>query len=302
MNRRQLSQLAVLAAVAEHRSFRAAAKELLVAPSAVSHAISSLEESLGVRLLARTTRSVAPTEEGRLLLERLRPALEEIGVALEAVNDTRGKPAGNLRVTVPRFASDILLAPRLGDFLNLYPDITLEIANEDGFTDIVKEGFDAGIRLEESLEADMIAVRISPNLTTVIAASPEYFERYPKPQHPRDLVHHRCIKRRFTNGSIYRWEFEKDGQELIVAVDGPLVVSEDRLALLAALNGAGLAYLFDMRVHTELSAGRLVRVLEDWCAPYPGPFVYYPSRRQMRPALRAFIDFFRYVARDAGGR
>ncbi|MDO3433276.1 LysR family transcriptional regulator [Rhizobium sp. CBN3] len=302
MNRRQLSQLAVLAAVSEHRSFRAAAKELLVAPSAVSHAISSLEESLGVRLLARTTRSVAPTEEGRLLLERLRPALEEIGVALEAVNDTRGKPAGNLRVTAPRFASDILLAPRLGDFLNAYPDITLEIANEDGFTDIVKEGFDAGIRLEESLEADMIAVRISPNLTTVIAASPEYFERYPKPEHPRDLVHHRCIKRRFTNGSIYRWEFEKDGQELIVAVDGPLVVSEDRLALLAALNGAGLAYLFDMRVHTELSAGRLVRVLEDWCAPYPGPFVYYPSRRQMRPALRAFIDFFRYVARDAGGR
>ncbi|MBB3132804.1 DNA-binding transcriptional LysR family regulator [Rhizobium pisi] len=302
MNRTQLSQLAVLAAVSEHRSFRAAARELLVAPSAVSHAISSLEESLGVRLLARTTRSVAPTEEGRLLLERLRPALEEIAVALEAVTDARDKPAGNLRITAPRFASDILLATRLGDFLNLYPDITLEIANEDGFTDIVKEGFDAGIRLEESLEADMIAVRISPNLTTVIAASPEYFERYPKPEHPRDLVRHRCIKRRFTNGSIYRWEFEKDGQELVVPVDGPLIVSEDRLALLAALNGAGLAYLFNMRVHSELAAGRLVRVLEDWCAPYPGPYLYYPSRRQMRPALRAFIDFFRYVEKDTGGR
>ncbi|ANM15257.1 LysR family transcriptional regulator protein [Rhizobium sp. N541] len=239
MNRTQLSQLAVLAAVSEHRSFRAAAKELLVAPSAISHAISSLEESLGVRLLARTTRSVAPTEEGRLLLDRLRPALEEIDIALEAVRDTRARPAGNPRITAPRFASDLLLAPRLGDFLNLYPDITLEIANEDGFTDIVKEGFDAGIRLEESLEADMIAVKISPDLTTVIAASPDYFERYPKPEHPRDLVHHRCIKRRFTNGSIYRWEFEKDGQELVVAVEGPLVVSEDRLALLAALNGAG---------------------------------------------------------------
>jgi len=302
MNRTQLSQLAVLAAVSEHRSFRAAARELLVAPSAVSHAISSLEESLGVRLLARTTRSVAPTEEGRLLLERLRPALEEIAVALEVVTDARDKPAGNLRITAPRFASDILLATRLGDFLNLYPDITLEIANEDGFTDIVKEGFDAGIRLEESLEADMIAVRISPNLTTVIAASPEYFERYPKPEHPRDLVRHRCIKRRFTNGSIYRWEFEKDGQELVVPVDGPLIVSEDRLALLAALNGAGLAYLFNMRVHSELAAGRLVRVLEDWCAPYPGPYLYYPSRRQMRPALRVFIDFFRYVEKDTGGR
>ncbi|NNG69694.1 LysR family transcriptional regulator [Rhizobium laguerreae] len=302
MNRTQLSQLAVLAAVSEHRSFRAAAKELLVAPSAISHAISSLEESLGVRLLARTTRSVAPTEEGRLLLERLRPALDEIDIALEAARDTRAKPAGNLRITAPRFASDLLLAPRLGDFLNLYPDITLEIANEDGFTDIVKESFDAGIRLEESLEADMIAVRVSPDLTTVIAASPEYFEHHPKPEHPRDLVRHRCIKRRFTNGSIYRWEFEKDGQELVVSVDGPLVVSEDRLALLAALNGAGLAYLFDMRVNAELASGKLVRVLEDWCAPYAGPFLYYPTRRQMRPALRAFIDFFRYSGQGTGGR
>ncbi|MBW9112408.1 LysR family transcriptional regulator [Rhizobium cauense] len=296
MNRTQLAQLAVLAAVSERRSFRAAAKELQIAPSAVSHAVSSLEESLGVRLLARTTRSVAPTEEGRLLLQRLKPALDEIGIALEAVTEAGGRPAGNLRVTAPRFASDILLAPRLGEFLNRYPDITLEIANEDGFIDIVREGFDAGIRLEESLEADMIAVRASPNLTTVIAGSPDYFERHPKPLHPSDLVNHRCIKRRFTNGTIYRWEFEKDGQELVVAVNGPLIVSEDRLALVAALNGAGLAYLFDLRVEDELASGKLVRVLEDWCSPYPGPFIYYPSRRQMRPALRAFIDFFRYVA------
>jgi DNA-binding transcriptional LysR family regulator len=294
MDRTQLSQLAVLAAVSEHRSFRAAAKELTIAPSAVSHAISRLEESLGVRLLARTTRSVSPTEEGRLLLERLMPALEEIAVALEAVSDTRGKPAGNLRITAPRFASDILLAPRLGDFLNTYPDITLEIANEDGFTDIVEQGFDAGIRLEESLEADMIAVRISPNLQTVIAGSPAYFKTHDKPLHPRDLVNHRCIKRRFTNGAIYRWEFEKDGQELIVSINGPLIVSEDRLGLLAALDGVGLAYLFNMRVEEELASGQLIRVLEDWCAPYPGPFLYYPSRRQMRPVLRAFVDFFKY--------
>ncbi|MDM9647048.1 LysR family transcriptional regulator [Rhizobium sp. S163] len=295
MNRTQLAQLAVLATVAERRSFRAAAKELEIAPSAVSHAVSSLEESLGIRLLARTTRSVAPTEEGRLLLQRLKPALDEIGIALEAVSEAGGRPAGTLRVTAPRFASDILLAPRLGEFLNRYPDITLEIANEDGFIDIVREGFDAGIRLEESLEADMIAVRASPNLTTVIAASPDYFKHHPKPLHPSDLVDHRCIKRRFTNGTIYRWEFEKDGRELVVPVDGPLIVSEDRLALIAALNGVGLAYLFDLRVKDELASGKLVRVLEDWCAPYPGPFIYYPSRRQMRPALRAFIDFFRYT-------
>jgi DNA-binding transcriptional LysR family regulator len=293
MNRTQLSQLAVLAAVAANRSFRAAAKELTIAPSAVSHAISSLEESLGVRLLARTTRSVAPTEEGRLLLERLGPALEEIGTALDAVIDARSRPAGNLRVTAPRFASDVILGPRLGDFLNAYPDITLEIANEDAFIDIIEGGFDAGIRFEESLDADMIAVRISSDLRTVIAGSPAYFERYPKPLHPQDLVHHRCIKRRFANGSIYRWEFEKDGRELIVSIDGPLTVSEDRLSLLGALSGAGLAYLFDMRVHNELVEGKLIRVLEDWCPPYRGPFLYYPSRRQMRPALRAFIDFFK---------
>jgi DNA-binding transcriptional LysR family regulator len=293
MNRTQLSQLAVLATVAAHRSFRAAAKELAIAPSAVSHAISSLEESLGVRLLARTTRSVAPTEEGQRLLERLRPALDEIGIALEAVIDARDRPAGNLRITAPRFASDILLGPRIGDFLNAYPDITLEIANEDGFIDIVDQGFDAGIRMEESLDADMIAVRISPEMRTVIAASPAYFATHPIPVHPRDLVAHRCIKRRFSNGTIYRWEFDKDGEALVVAVGGPLVVSEDRLALLAALNGAGLAYLFNMRVDDEVAGGRLVRVLEDWCQPYPGPFLYYPSRRQLRPALRAFIDFFK---------
>jgi DNA-binding transcriptional LysR family regulator len=295
MNRTQLSQLAVLAAVAAHRSFRGAGKELSIAPSAVSHAVSSLEESLGVRLLARTTRSVSPTEEGKLLLERLAPALEEIEIALEDTLAARGRPAGNLRITAPRFASDLLIALRLGDFLNAYPDITLEIANEDGFSDIVEEGFDAGIRLVESLEADMIAVKVSPDIRTVIAGSPAYFEKNPKPLHPRDLVHHRCIKRRFTNGAIYRWEFEKDGRELIVAVDGPLIVTEDRLAVLAALNGAGLAYLFDMRVEEELAEGRLIRVLEDWCPPYPGFYIYYPSRRQMRPALRAFLDFFKYT-------
>lgn len=294
MNRTQLSQLAVLAAVAAHRSFRAAAKEMAIAPSAVSHAIGSLEESLGVRLLARTTRSVAPTEEGRRLLERLQPALDEIGIALEAVIDARDRPAGNLRITAPRFASDILLGPRIGDFLNAYPDITLEIANDDRFVDIVELGFDAGIRMQDSLDADMIAVRIAPDMRTVIAGSPAYFARHPIPLHPDDLAAHRCIRRRFANGTIYRWEFDRGDEAMVVAVDGPLIVSEDRLAMLAALNGAGLAYLFDMRVEDEVAKGRLLRVLADWCQPYPGPVLYYPSRRQMRPALRAFIDFFKF--------
>ncbi|HXV32003.1 MAG TPA: LysR family transcriptional regulator, partial [Sinorhizobium sp.] len=200
MNRTQLSQLTVLSAVAAHGSFRGAARELGIAPSAVSHAVASLEASLGVRLLARTTRSVAATEEGRRLLERLRPALDEIAHALQLAADASERPAGNLRITAPRFAADLILAPRLGAFLARYPDVVLEIANEDGFTDIVEEGYDAGVRLGESLEADMIAVRVGPELTSAVVAAPCYFERFSRPLHPRDLAAHRCIRRRFSNG------------------------------------------------------------------------------------------------------
>lgn len=294
MNRTQLSQLAVLSAVASHGSFRGAAKELGIAPSAVSHAVSSLEASLGVRLLARTTRSVAATEEGKRLLERLRPALDDIAHALQRAAEARERPAGNLRITAPRFAVDLILAPRLGDFLGRYPDIVLEIANEDGFTDIVQGGYDAGIRLGESLQADMIAVKIGPDLTSAVVAAPSYFERFAPPRHPRDLAAHRCIRRRFSNGTIYRWEFERDGEEITVSVNGPLILGEDRPIIKATLGGAGLAYLFESRVSDYVAQGGLVRVLDDWCAPYAGPYLYYPSRGLMRPALRAFIDFFRH--------
>ena len=294
MTRTQLAQLAVFAAVAAHRSFRAAAKELAIAPSAVSHAVSSLEASLGVRLLGRTTRSVSPTEEGMRLLDRLRPALDEIGTALESLVEGRDTPSGNLRITAPRFAADLLIAPRLGAFLNAFPDIILEIADEDGFTDIVDAGFDAGIRLGESLEGDMIAIKFGPQLRAAIVAAPAYFAKRPRPLHPRDLAQHRCIRRRFSNGGIYHWEFEKNGEEITVPITGPLILGEDRLVIAAALGGAGLAYAFEARVEAELANGRLTRVLEDWCEPYAGAYLYYPSRRQMRPALRAFIDFFRH--------
>ncbi|AGA05274.1 LysR family transcriptional regulator [Sinorhizobium meliloti] len=294
MNRTQLSQLAVLSAVAAHGSFRGAAKELGIAPSAVSHAVGSLEASLGVRLLARTTRSVAATEEGKRLLERLRPGLDDIAEALQRAAEARDRPAGKLRITAPRFAADLILAPRLGDFLGRYPDTVLEIANEDGFTNIVEEGYDAGIRLGESLEADMVAVKVGPELKSAVVAAPSYFERFQRPRHPRDLAGHRCIRRRFSNGTIYRWEFEKEGEELTVSVNGPLILGEDRPIIEAATGGAGLAYLFEPRVSGYVAEGKLVRVLEDWCAPYAGPFLYYPTRRLMRPALRAFIDFFRH--------
>ncbi|TIM34944.1 MAG: LysR family transcriptional regulator [Mesorhizobium sp.] len=300
MNRTHLSQLAVLATVAQCGSFRGAAKDLGIAPSAVSHAVSSLEARLGVRLLARSTRSVAPTEEGAQLLERLRPALSEIDLALESAVEARDRPAGNLRLTVPRTAAHLALTPRLGAFASAYPDIVLEIVIEDRFTDVVEGGFDAGVRLGESLQRDMIAVRIGPNLRGAVVGAPSYFATMPRPRHPHDLVGHRCIRFRFSSGILYRWEFEKDGEEIELAVQGPLILDEDHLIANAAADGAGLAFLFEDYVREALATGRLIRVLEDWCPPFDGFFAYYPSRRQMRPALRAFVDFFKIESRLVG--
>lgn len=293
MNRAHLSQLAVLATVAQCGSFRGAARELAIAPSAVSHAISSLEARLGVRLLSRSTRSVAPTEEGAQLLERLRPALSEIDLALETAVEARDRPAGNLRLTVPRTAAHLALTPRLGAFAAAYPDIVLEIVIEDRFTDVVEGGFDAGVRLSESLQRDMIAVRIGPDIRGAVVGAPSYFRNMPRPQHPNDLADHRCLRFRFSSGILYRWEFEKDGEEIELAVQGPLILDEDYLIANAAIDGAGLAFLFEDYVREAIADGRLIRVLEDWCQPFDGFFVYYPSRRQMRPALRAFVDFFK---------
>ncbi|BAB51567.1 LysR family transcriptional regulator [Mesorhizobium erdmanii] len=293
MNRAHLSQLAVLATVAQCGSFRGAARELAIAPSAVSHAVSSLEARLGVRLLARSTRSVAPTEEGAQLLERLRPALSEIDLALETALEARDRPAGNLRLSVPRTAAHLVLTPRLGAFAKAYPDIVLEILIEDRFTDVVEGGFDAGVRLGESLQRDMIAVRIGPDMRGAVVGAPSYFAAMPRPHHPRDLADHRCIRFRFSSGILYRWEFAKGGEEIEIAAQGPLILDEDHLIAQAAIDGTGLAFVFEPYVRAPLADGRLIRVLEDWCPPFEGFFVYYPSRRQMRPALRAFVDFFK---------
>ncbi|MBP1851250.1 LysR family transcriptional regulator [Rhizobium halophytocola] len=298
MNRTQLSQLAVLAAVAHHRSFRRAAHELAIAPSAVSHAVATLEEALGVRLLARTTRSVRPTEEGARLLESLAPALAEIEAGLQSLADRGDHPAGLLKITMPMLAAQDLVLPQLGAFHRLYPDIELDIRTNDRFENIVESGFDAGLRLGEHLEADMIAVKASGPWRGLIVGSPEYIERRGRPQVPADLVGHACIRRRFSSGLIYRWELEKDGKPVVVDVTGPLVLSDQTLIRRAVIDGVGLGFVFDRRITADVAAGRLVAVLEDWCPPFDGFFIYYPSRRQMRPALRAFIDFFRYRERS----
>jgi DNA-binding transcriptional LysR family regulator len=293
MRRDHLAQLAVLAAVVRRGGFRGAAKDLFIAPSAVSHAVTSLEDRLGVRLLARTTRSVAPTEAGARLIERLVPALAEIDGALAAAREERGRPAGNLRIGVPLTAAHLLLAPKLAAFCAAYPEIVLEPVIEDRFTDVVAAGLDAGIRLGESLQRDMIAVRIGPRHRLAVVGSPGYFTTRPEPIRPEDLARHACLRLRYSSGAIYRWELDKDGESFVCDVEGPLILGENRLIVQAALGGAGLACLLEDYVREPLADGRLVRVLEDWCPPFDGFHLYYPSRRQMRPALRAFVDFFR---------
>ncbi|MBY0135301.1 LysR family transcriptional regulator [Paracoccus yeei] len=293
MERAHLSRLVVLRTVAELGSFRGAADRLGIAPSAVSQAVALLEADLGVRLLARTTRSTRPTDEGARLLERVGRALDEIGAALAEPAARPEVPSGPLRITMPHLAADEVVMRRIPEFVARYPLIELDIRTSDRFEDIVESGCDAGLRLGESLETDMIAVRASGPRRGVIVGAPDYFARHPKPRHPRDLKDHNCIRRRFASGRLYRWELEKDGRALSVSVTGNLILPQQDLIRRAALQGLGLAFLFKDVVAGDLRDGRLTAVLDDWCPPFEGFYIYYPSRRQMRPALRAFIDFFR---------
>lgn len=293
MDRAHLSRLVVLRTVAELGSFRGAADRLGIAPSAVSQAVALLEADLGVRLLARTTRSTRPTDEGARLLERVGRALDEIGAALAEPAARPEVPSGPLRITMPHLAADEVVMRRIPEFVARYPLIELDIRTSDRFEDIVESGCDAGLRLGESLETDMIAVRASGPRRGVIVGAPDYFARHPKPRHPRDLKDHNCIRRRFASGRLYRWELEKDGRALSVSVTGNLILPQQDLIRRAALQGLGLAFLFKDVVAGDLRDGRLTAVLDDWCPPFEGFYIYYPSRRQMRPALRAFIDFFR---------
>ena len=300
MQRAGLSDLSAFVAVATHRSFSRAAAELGLSPSALSHTVRSLEERLDLRLLNRTTRSVAPTEAGERLLERLRPALRDIDDALEDANAFRDKPVGRLRLNVPRSAALLALAPVMTRFIRAYPQMRLEITTEDRLVDIVAGGYDAGVRFGESVERDMVAVRISPDLRLAVVGAPAYFAAHPKPRKPHDLQDHGCIRFRLPSGSLYRWEFEKNGEPLEVEVAGPLTLSDQQLMVQAALDGAGLAMVLENHARADLKARRLVRVLSDWCPPFPGYFLYYPSRRQVPAGLRAFIDMMRQELRKKG--
>ena len=283
--------------VARHRGFRRAADAMGCTPSALSHALKALEARLEVRLFNRTTRSVALTEAGERLLARVGPAFRDIAEALEELAEWRGVPAGRLRINVARPAARLALLPVAAAFLAAHPRTSLEIVVDNSLSDMVSEGFDAGVRFGEVIAQDMIAVPIGPRQRSAIVASPAFFARHAKPVRPEDLKGLPCVGLRFATGRLYEWEFARDGVETRVAVSGPLVVDDQDLMVEAALLGAGLAYAFENQALEPVAQGRLVRVLEDWCPPYGGFSLYYPSWRQMPPALRAFVDFIRAEGR-----
>jgi DNA-binding transcriptional LysR family regulator len=296
MPREILNDLLAFVAVAKERSFTKAAAQLGVSQSALSHTVRGLEERLGLRLLTRTTRSVAPTEAGERLLHAAGPRLDEIEVEMAALSELREKPSGTIRLTAHDHAVRAVLWPALEKLLPDYPDIKVEIVIDYGLTDIVAERFDAGIRSGEMVAKDMIAVRIGPDMRSAVVGAPSYFAKQARPKTPQDLTTHSCINLRLpTHGGLYAWEFEKGGREIRVRVEGQLVFNGTAPMLDAALSGFGLAYVPEDTVQAHLTNGRLIRVLADWCPPYPGYHLYYPSRRQPTPAFALFVNALRYL-------
>lgn len=298
MSRPSLNDLNVFLAIARERSFTRAAAQMGVSTSALSHTMRGLEERLGVRLLTRTTRSVAPTDAGERLLAAIGPHFDGIEAELAALDDLRDRPAGRIRITTGAHAAQTILEPALARLLPRYPDIEVELSVDAGFVDIVPERFDAGVRLGETIAQDMVAVRIGPEKRMAAVAAPAYLAQCERPDKPQDLARHNCINLRFpTYGGLYAWEFEQDGRALNVRVEGQLIVNETALARQAALSGIGIAYLPEDSVMADVESGRLVRLLAEWCPPFPGYHLYYPSRRQHSAAFALLVDALRY--RDA---
>jgi len=291
----KVNDLQAFLAVAREQSFTKAAAELGVTPSALSHTMRTLEERLGVRLLARTTRNVAPTEAGERLMHAITPLFEQITAEVEALGELRNKPAGRIRVTCTDDQIEHYLRPMLAKFLQDYPEITLELYVDYGFTNVIEERFDAGIRLGESIAKDMIAVRIGPDWRLVVVGSPAYFAAHPPPETPHDLTRHIGVNiRHRPSGAIYAWEFEQDGREFSVKVEGPLVFNSIMHVLNAALDGIGLAYVPEYLAAPYLADGRLQAALLDWCPYFQGFHLYYPNRRQASPAFSAFVEAIKY--------
>ena len=294
MKREDLNDMLWFLAVAEERSFTKAAAKLGTSQSTISHTIKKLEARMGLRLLTRTTRSVSPTEAGERLIRSLAPRIEELESEIDELMEIRDKPSGTVRITLSDHALESVVWPKLRPLLSEYPDITVELNSDNGFRNIVEEKFDAGVRLGESLDKDMFAVRIGPDWRLVAVASPEYLAMHPAPETPPDLVGHDCINhRQARSGGLYAWEFEKDGRELRVRVEGQLIFNTSYAMIDAAVGGYGIAYVPENLVAEDIAAGRLVRLLDDWSPFFPGYYIYYPSRRQNSPAFRIIIEALR---------
>jgi DNA-binding transcriptional LysR family regulator len=294
MQRGNLDDLLAFLAVGRERSFTKAAAKLGVSQSSLSHTIRELEARLGVRLLTRTTRSVSPTAAGERLLQNLGPRFEEIDAELAALSELRDKPAGTIRITTMEYAAEAILLPKLAKLMREYPDIKVEIIIEYGLTDIVAERYDAGVRSGEQVAKDMIAVRVGPDMRMAVVGAPSYFRKRSEPKKPQELIGHNCINLRLpSHGGLYAWEFEKGGRELKVRVEGQMTFNSATQMLNAALAGYGLAYVPEGIVQAHLAKGRLKRVLADWCQPYSGYHLFYPSRRQSSAAFNLVVEALR---------
>jgi len=293
MERNELNDLLAFATVARERSFTRAAAKLGISPSALSHAMRNLEARLDVRLLARTTRSVAPTEAGERLLETVSPALASIEEGLASLANWRDSVSGTVRVTASTYAAQTVLLRKIPDFLLAHPEVKVEINVEDRLTDIVAEGFDAGIRFQMSVDKDMIAVPVGPTLRTVIVGTPVYFDRFPPPGTPADLKDHVCVGFRLKSGAIMPWDLEEDGREFNIRPNVQFIANDGPLMAAVVRSGAALGYMMEEEVAAEIADGRLIQVLDAWCVPFPGLHLYHPSRRQSPPALRALISALR---------
>lgn len=296
MEHAALDDLAAVLAIARKGTFRAAAVELDMSTTALSHAIARLEASLGVRLFNRTTRSLSLTGAGRIFVDQVGPALQEVRGALEAVRSERDTPSGTLRINAAPFAAQAIMSPLVIEFLRRFPDMTVDLVTEGRLVDIVADGFDLGVRVAGLVPSDMIAVSLGRPQRFAIVASPEYFERHPMPMVPPDLLNHQCIRVRLPDGALFRWRFEKDGQTLQLDVEGRIILDEAHLARTAVMENVGIGYFMEQNVSEDIEAGRLVRVLDDWTPPFPGLCVYYPNRRNLSAGLREFLTLVRQNA------
>ncbi|MEI2266334.1 LysR family transcriptional regulator [Erwinia sp. CGal63] len=298
--RATLQELEIFIAIARHLNFRKAAEERNVTPSTLSHTLSNLEQRIGVRLLSRTTRSVSLTEAGRAFLQRIEPAMLDLSLAVDELNDWRSDPRGTLRLNLPRSAEVLYLRTLLLPFRRRYPDIALEVTTSDSFVNIVESGFDAGVRFGEAIPQDMVAIPFGPKLSGAVIASPDFIKRFGAPQHPRELAHFSCIQHRFPSGVNYKWEFSNNGQPLEIAVEGGLTLDNDMMMIEAAGSGEGLAFVIKGLAQSKLDSGELVEVLADFTAPLAGFWLYYPSRKYYSTALRCFIEYLQEFNQKGG--